>query len=309
MKCPLCSCQAREKQSLDTASIVSLWMKLGVDVTKIFQCDTISKLECSNCGLGFYAPLCPGDDEFYGKLATWDWYYKHPGKSEYEFTSSMVEPGMKLIDVGCGIGELYSNLVSGVEFIGAELSSKSVEIAKSLGRNVHKIDITVTPANFQNKFDFVTCFQVLEHIVDIRSFFFSLMSLCKPGGTIVIAVPNNDGFVGDAVNNILNMPPHHLLLWNKSSLHYLSNDFGLTVVDYVEEDLSDVHRHWGLTVLINKFFLKLIGKTPKVIDIGITGRVIYKLSALLARLICGISPNLVTVGHSSIIVLRKPNLE
>jgi 2-polyprenyl-3-methyl-5-hydroxy-6-metoxy-1,4-benzoquinol methylase len=307
MKCPLCDNKVQQGINIDTSSIVLLWRKLGVNVANIFNCSSISKHQCANCGLGFYYPPCPGDDRFYGNLASWDWYYKHPGKSEYSFTVKMVAPGMTLIDVGCGIGEFSTYLPTGVKFIGAELSSKSVEIANSLGRNVQQIDITAAPPDFSNSFDIVTCFQVLEHIVDLRIFFSALADLCKPGGTIVIAVPNNDGFVGDAVNNVLNMPPHHVLLWNKKSLHYLANQFGLGIVEYAEEPLSNVHRYWGFTVYINKFFMKVVGSTPKVVDLSITGRFFYKIAALLARPFSRIYSNLILSGHSSIIVLQKPS--
>lgn len=309
MKCPLCSSQATEKSKVNSDLIVRLWAKRGVGVSNLFETNTISKFKCTNCGVGFYYPPCPGDDAFYGKLASWEWYYKHSGKSEYNVAANLIKPGMRIIDVGCGIGEFSTHLAVGVDFVGAELSSKSVYIAKSLGRNVNQIDITKAPQEYVNNFDVVTCFQVLEHIVSLHEFFFGLVNLCKPGGIIVIAVPNNDGFVGDAVNNIFNMPPHHILLWNKSSLHYLAKQYGLNVVDYTEEPLSDVHRYWGFTVVINKILLRFIGSSPKVIDISILGRFIYKASALLARLVSNFNARLVPSGHSAIIVLRKPDNE
>jgi 2-polyprenyl-3-methyl-5-hydroxy-6-metoxy-1,4-benzoquinol methylase len=306
MKCPLCNSQAKLKQSINVASLINLWQRVGIDVSKIFSLKFIHKYKCDNCGLGFYSPPSPGDDHFYSSLATWDWYYKHPGKSEYKYTAEILSPGMKLIDVGCGIGEFSSYLPKGVEFYGAELSTKSIEIAKSLGRNVSNIDITLPEERFINNFDVVSCFQVLEHIVDVNSFFKALIDLCKPGGLIVLAVPNNDGFVGDAFNNVLNMPPHHCLLWNRRSLHFLARKFSVDVIDYVDEELSDVHRYWGFSVRINKFLRKFIFlKELNPIDLSIKSRFIWIVSSLLARPLSLIWPNLVKSGHSSIILFRK----
>jgi hypothetical protein len=105
------------------------------------------------------------------------------------------------------------------------------------------------------------------------------------------------------------MPPHHILLWNKSSLYFLAKQHGLSVVDYSEEPLSDVHRYWGFAVFINKMFLNFIGSSPKVVDISLCGKLIYKASALLARIVSRFNSSLVPSGHSSIIVLQKPNNE
>lgn len=311
MKCPLCEANTHLDQSINAADLADLWATVGVDVRKIVGNEDVGKYACDNCGLGFYFPFFPGDDNFYGSLALWDWYYKHPGKTEYDFSSKLALPGMSLIDVGCGIGEFSVFLPKQVDFIGVELSSKSVELANSLGRNVKQIDINNAPDDFNNHFDMVTCFQVLEHIVDVDVFITSLIKLCKPGGKIVIAVPNNDGFVGSAVNNMLNMPPHHILLWNKSSLYFLASKYDLIVDSYLEERVTEVHREWFFSVLIRRFFMRLLSKPFKVIDHdrSLLQRVLNKFTFLLSRMLSFISPKVNQPGHSSIIVFKKPVYE
>lgn len=305
MKCPLCSSTAEEKEVITSKSLIMLWNNLGVDVKRIFEGETVTRFKCCNCGLGFFSPSSFGDDEFYGKLATWDWYYGHSGKSEFGYTKNLVRKGQALIDVGCGIGELSSYLPNGVDFTGVELSSKSVQIGNKLGRNVIQLDITRPPNDFLNRFDVVTCFQVLEHVVDINTFFNSLVGLCKPGGSIVVAVPNNEGFIGGAMNNILNMPPHHMLLWNKSSLIYLANKCSLEVIDYVNEDLSGVHRNWAYAVVINKCIRRIFGIPNKSIGLSFIERVFYKFATIIGPWASRVFPNLVHSGHSAIILLRK----
>ena len=308
MKCPLCEAKPLLDQSVSVVDLVALWDTAGINVERIFSDKEIGKYACDNCDLGFYFPFFPGDDKFYGSLALWDWYYKHPGKTEYEFSSKLALPGMRLIDVGCGIGEFSEFLTKQVDFLGVELSSKSVELARTLGRNVKQIDINNAPDDFNNHFDMVTCFQVLEHIVDVDVFVKSLIKLCKPGGIIVIAVPNNDGFVGSAVNNILNMPPHHILLWNKSSLYFLASKYNLIVDTYIEERLTDVHRRWFFSVMIKRIAMRLLFKPITVIDNDKTllARVINRLATFLSSPLAFVFPKLNRPGHSSIIVLKKP---
>lgn len=305
MECTLCGHQAHCEQVINVESIIALWDKLGVSTSRLFKDEVISIFKCCDCGIRFYSPACSGDDEFYGSLAAWDWYYKHSGKSEYELSSALISAGDKVLDVGCGIGEFASFLPPGADFLGFELSSTSVEIAQSLARNVQKVDINFAPKYLINNFDCVTCFQVLEHVEDIQTFFKSLVSLCKPGGLIVIAVPNNDGFIGSAINNILNMPPHHVLLWNRQSLEYLAMKFNLEVIKFVEEPLADIHRHWAYTVFFNRMIKKIIGAKPKTIDLSLLGKIVNKVSALLAYPLHKIKPNIISSGHSAIIVLRK----
>lgn len=305
MKCPLCSSNATLDQTLFVTDIVRLWGRVGVDVQNLFGIITIDKYKCKLCGIGYYHPFVPGDDSFYSRLAEWDWYYSHPGKTEYNFASKIIKPGMKVIDVGCGIGEFSSYIPAGTHFTGAELSSKSVEIAQSLGRNVKRIDIVEALSDLEGKFDVVTCFQVLEHIVDIHQFFNALVKICHPGGKVIIAVPNNDGFVGCAKNNILNMPPHHLILWNEKSIRYLANCYGLSVTEYCEERVTPVHLRWFYTTNIHSFIKRLFGIKPKVINIGFTDKLTYKISSLIALPLSYVFRNPNKPGHSLIIVLHR----
>lgn len=305
MICPLCGLEAKAEEIIDSRDIVSLWSRLGMNVSYLFDTDKISKCQCDKCGLGFYNPPCPGDDQFYGNLAEWDWYYKHQGKSEYDLTAKLLVDGTSLVDVGCGIGEFSKYLPASVDFLGVELSSKSVGIAKTLGRNVQQLDIINAPEHLKNSFDVVTCFQVLEHVTDIHPFFSALVSLCKPEGLVVIAVPNNDGFMGAGVNIILNMPPHHVLLWNRQSLSYLAAKHGLSVVKFVEEDLADVHRNLAFSTKIKRSINKLLFRPQHVVDVSLFGKVINRLSSILARPLIKLHPKFVLTGHSSIIIIKK----
>lgn len=306
MQCPLCSSDITPEQTLNVSDISKLWERAGVMVQNLFHTKYIDKYKCGKCGIGYYYPFAPGDDEFYGCLADWDWYYKHSGKTEYDFTSQFIKPGMKVLDVGCGIGEFSSYMPAGVNFTGAELSTKSIEIAQSLGRNVQRINIIERQPDLEYKFDIVTCFQVLEHVIHIHDFFKSLVKMCKPGGKIIVAVPNNDSFVGVAKNNILNMPPHHLILWNKKSIIYLSKYYGLIIENYFEERVAPVHLRWFYTTIIYSFFKKISFRKQNVINIGFVDRFAYKIFSLLALPLSSIFRKPKKPGHSLIIVLHRP---
>lgn len=305
MRCPLCASNVKQDESIYCKDLILLWDKVGVSVSHLFNKAALEKLSCKKCGLGFFSPMAVGDDAFYSKLATWDWYYKHPDKGEYTYSAQLLKSGMGVIDVGCGIGEFEEHMPDGVEFLGAELSSKSVEIAQSLGRNVRQLDVVASATKLEGKFDVVTCFQVLEHVSDIDAFFSALVQICRPGGLIVIAVPNNDGFVGSAINNAFNLPPHHVFHWNKKSLYFLAEKYSLAVVDYVEEPVAEVHREWFFTVIMHNYLRKAFGRKSRLVDISMINKMLNSLCRLFAWLISKILFSIKQPGHSSIIVLRR----
>jgi len=75
----------------------------------------------------------------------------------------------------------------------------------------------------------VTLFHVLEHLANPAEVVAGVLRVLRPGGMLVIAVPNNDGFIGKAVHAPLNGPPHHVLRWGERPLRHLADRFSLTV--------------------------------------------------------------------------------
>jgi len=248
MKCPLCNADVVNVQSrIKAEDLILLWRNSKVDVGHLLKND-LDFVKCDKCKVEFYYPILPGDDLFYSNLAAWDWYYKHSDKSEYFYASALISSGDKVMDVGCGIGEFSKHIPENADFTGIELSSRAVEIAQSMGRNVIQTSVESAANDFGGTFDFVTCFQVLEHLTDLESFIPACVALCKKGGRIIMAVPNNEGFLASAVNNVMNMPSHHTIMWNKDSLFYLAKKYNLSIIDYHNEDLQDVHKGWAHTV-------------------------------------------------------------
>lgn len=63
----------------------------------------------------------------------------------------------------------------------------------------------------------------MEHVADIKSFIKYSLSVLKPGGKMVVNIPNNDCLMFGGKNIILNIPPHHMGMWNINSLIKLQN--------------------------------------------------------------------------------------
>jgi SAM-dependent methyltransferase len=84
--------------------------------------------------------------------------------------------------------------------------------------------------------DLLTCFHALEHDDDPHAFLDELLSYLKPGGTLVIEVPNVDcvwtPWFGNACANWY--APYHRLHFSRPSLRSLLQAHDLTIVEEVD---------------------------------------------------------------------------
>jgi 2-polyprenyl-3-methyl-5-hydroxy-6-metoxy-1,4-benzoquinol methylase len=96
----------------------------------------------------------------------------------------------RLLDVGCGTGEfLYSMKKSGWEVTGIEPDEATRKSAnREYGLEVHPVeDFFDFP---DDHFDVITLWHVLEHVDDLQRYMEKLRGMLRPGGLLVIALPN-----------------------------------------------------------------------------------------------------------------------
>ncbi|MCK5782247.1 MAG: class I SAM-dependent methyltransferase [Flavobacteriales bacterium] len=100
------------------------------------------------------------------------------------------EQATTILDIGCGAGDFLNFCkTKGWSVSGVEPSEKAREISESkLGI---KINSDLSLNHFaDSSFDVVTMWHVLEHRYDIMETMSELKRIVKPGGLIVIALPN-----------------------------------------------------------------------------------------------------------------------
>ncbi len=111
----------------------------------------------------------------------------------YDYARTLA-PGKSLLDAGCGEGFNTQSLadVAG-KVTGVDYSATAIEFCKKTwtAPNIHfeHVDLT-NPANFDQTFDLVLNFQVLEHIEDDRAFLQALRARLAPGGVLLLTTPN-----------------------------------------------------------------------------------------------------------------------
>lgn len=102
-------------------------------------------------------------------------------------------PGLRLLDVGCGIGWLAERLARFGDVWGVDISEEAVRRARQRvpGGIFEARDFVADPIPWE-PFDIVVCSEVLEHVQDQEAGLAQLAALVKPGGSLVLTTPNLD---------------------------------------------------------------------------------------------------------------------
>ena len=105
----------------------------------------------------------------------------------------LLEPGMRLLDVGCGPGTLTADLariVAPGEVVGVDVSAEVVEEARSFAADAGVKSVSFLAGDFREaglepgSFDVVHAHQVLQHVTDPIGSLAAMKSLAKPGGIV-----------------------------------------------------------------------------------------------------------------------------
>lgn len=267
MNCLLChSSNVEIKETHTKEDLLKVWSPVNIDISEELKIDQINVYQCKECALRFFDPKLAGGDKFYSELGKLEWYYLHPGKTEYDYIQKYINEGDKILDIGSGRGVLFTKIKKKVDYTGLELSTKAVALAKEDGINVKQEDLLLHADAHKSYYDVVCLFQVLEHLTELDSFIKSIYLTLKNNGLFVIAVPNNDGFISKTPNYTFNLPPHHTILWTEKSLRYLANKYNFEVVHIEREFLQEPHRENAYLSYISERVRRLYGVENKLID-------------------------------------------
>lgn len=99
------------------------------------------------------------------------------------------KPDFRLLDIGCGAGNMIHHLSKYGKVKGLEIDTRPVQKARQRGYDVDQFDAT-QPMPFDNgTFDAVTALDVIEHNQDDMAILADSYRILKPGGYIIITVP------------------------------------------------------------------------------------------------------------------------
>lgn len=134
-----------------------------------------------------------------------------------------------LLDIGCGTGDfLTAAKASKWQTKGYEPNKKARNIALEKG-----IELTNATDDLPENFaDVITMWHVLEHVPDVKAQISELKRLIKPGGTIIIAVPNYKSYDAQHYQSYWAAydVPRHLWHFSKKSIQSLFAEQDLELI-------------------------------------------------------------------------------
>jgi len=155
-------------------------------------------MECRTCGYRFTNPR-PSQPEIaaaYSAPAQYDgWLAQDAGREVmWHQRWALVKryaKGRSLLDVGAGIGTFLGLAhADGWEVTGTEISKSAIAIARER-HGVALIEGQLEAISTSGQFDLVTMWHVLEHLPSPSQAVTRCRDLLKPGGLVVVAVPND----------------------------------------------------------------------------------------------------------------------
>ena len=108
--------------------------------------------------------------------------------------------GKRVLDVGCGGGILSDSMArSGASVLGVDLAAKALKVAQlhaleaeTPNVEYREVSAEALAAEQPNRFDVVTCMEMLEHVPDPSSIVAACTTLVKPGGWVFFSTINRN---------------------------------------------------------------------------------------------------------------------
>jgi len=163
-----------------------------------------------------------------------------------DLVSSLIPKGATVLDYGCGYGFFLKEMKKRKYNIsGVDISTIRTAVAK---KNASKIEIKQNLTDLSQKsFDCITAFHVLEHVRDPIGLLITLKSYLKPGGRLIIEVPNLDDHLISLVPEYKDFywKIEHLSYFNAKTLAYCVRKAGLKL------QKTFYYQRWDIFNLMN----------------------------------------------------------
>ena len=228
---------------MDKDSLSSCYLCNYSKTKVIFNNDMICIEKCKNCGLVF--------QNSYKQIDYLNYYKSRPTESTLKWDATKekrlnriideiinISPHSKVLDIGCGNGQLLDLLRQNglVDCHGLESNIEQAKYCRQKGLNVldKKLSSSLYP---HESFDIITLIQVLEHIPEPIEFLAILNNFLKPGGKIIVEVPsyNNPRILLYRLLGIKNIVKKdfiipHIYYYNDKSLKKIFSKSGFNVI-------------------------------------------------------------------------------
>lgn len=219
-------------------------------------------IKCSTCNIVITSPQ-PGHEEL-GRYYQSDDYISHTSKAnsfidklylaarrftlskKQKLITSLCPAHGTLLDIGCGTGDfLQTSRQHGWSVQGVEPGEKARTLSLQKG-----LPVASSLEEVQGNFDLITLWHVLEHLPDLNKSIKNIYTRLKPGGILLIAVPNHNSY--DAQQYKSQWAgydvPRHLWHFDQHNMERLLHKHSLAVQK-------------TLPLLLDSFYVSLLSET------------------------------------------------
>jgi SAM-dependent methyltransferase len=246
MKCLLCGGgSTRSVWRLTGNELRELFREAGHSLSeeafgKVTPEYVIQLFHCDGCGFEFFDPTLAGSGKFYEDLDRGTYYVQERPEFAFALKHIAEHRARSVLDVGCGEGAFLDLArAKGMKTLGIELNQTAVVAARAKGHSMlsEKVE-EITPEQIGGRLDAITLFQVVEHLPNPHDFIDAATKLLRPGGLLIISVPNRHGIFRLVPLDPANLPPHHITRWRARDLRRLASAHGFACLGTRADILS-----------------------------------------------------------------------
>ncbi len=220
---------------------------------------SLTTVICNDCGLVYTNPrLEAGENESFYRDGYWGSYKNQSAPDETFFQRRLpkikeivamlrphLTPGVQVLEVGCSVGALLSSLKAAAggdgQFTGIEPHGGHAKFAREKkGLDVHAgLLEQIAPQLAPDSFDLVVMNHVLEHTLSPTEVLLTVKSRLKPGGHLVIEVPNVEA-PGSRISHFFHRAHHYHFSPRTVSRLAVKTGFSVQRVAALDGDLPGV---------------------------------------------------------------------
>jgi SAM-dependent methyltransferase len=291
-------------RSVDAFNLSKRWQhELGINWQPPGNITEIEYWRDEETGLQFFVPeQTAGEAGLYSQLQCFPWYYM---AEKWEFNAALdflktLSSGSRVLEIGVGQGAFLAKAKkAGLEVSGIELNPEGAKAARDKGFDIIEQDMASLHAEDPRAWDCICAFQVLEHLAHPREFLDQAVALLRPGGLLLLSVPN--AAVARRLDperiDLLDQPPHHMSHWDEEVFRSLENLLPLKLKNVSFEPLAPYHVGW------------FVGSWAKILEAsaGKNARrlVFNRLSRPLIRSLLAIGARKLIRGHTLLVCMEK----
>ncbi|MDD0811446.1 methyltransferase domain-containing protein [Curvibacter sp. RS43] len=179
---------------------------------------------------------------------------RQEARTSLRVLSDLVQPGARVLDLGCGSGALGHHLTAQRQCTvdGVTINEAEAELARPGYRRVDVTDLDQDDLALRfagETYDFIICADVLEHLRGPDKVLRACRSLLAPGGQVLISIPNAGyaGLIAELMQGEFLyrdeglLDRTHVRFFTRQSLaRFLSEEgWGLRALDTIERELHE----------------------------------------------------------------------